>query len=276
MLDRPQFDPARMTADDPPPYRVIEAGGAAPRYVLIVDHASNAMPAHMAGLGLAQEDRTRHIAWDIGAAQVASLLSARLDAPAFLAGYSRLIIDCNRPLGVPTSIPTVSDRTTVPANQAVDAAEAAARADAFFWPYHNAVAATLDRLMEAGEVPVLVAVHSFTPVMDGFARPWQLGLLWEHDGRLVAPLRAACEALRPGICVGDNEPYAIRGPSDYSIPVHGQARGLPHIEIELRQDLIESDAGAAEWAHLVGDALERVYAAGAPFRIEQHAPSSSA
>ena len=196
-------------------------------------------------------------------------------APAFLSGYSRLVVDCNRPLGSPTAMPAVSDGTAVPANQTISPAEAAARTDALFWPYHNAIAACLDRVIGAGAVPMLIAVHSFTPVFDGFARPWEIGLLYEHDDRLVQPLKEALLAVRPGLTVGDNEPYAIIGPSDYSIPVHGQGRGLPHIEFEVRQDLIGTVAGAEEWAGTLAQVLNRVHAALAPLAIENRVPAGA-
>lgn len=268
------FDPSRMDENDGPPYRVLNAGGD-PKYLLICDHASHAVPAHMERLGLTEAELTRHIGWDIGAADVAERLTELLDAPAFLAGYSRLVIDCNRPLTSPTSIPPVSDKTAVPANQNVSAEEAKARADACYWPYHNAIAAHLDALVAEGHVPLIVAVHSFTPEMDAFRRPWQLGLLYEHDDRLVTPLHEAFTRLKPGIVVGDNEPYAIRGPSDYSIPAYGQARGLPHIELEIRQDLIDRVASAHEWAGLIADALNEVYAALSPFQVVHHAPTTA-
>ena len=267
-----RFDPARLSGDDPPPVARIGPDRADPAFVLVCDHASNAVPAHMERLGLDQAELDRHIGWDIGAAMVTEALSARLHAPAFLSGYSRLVVDCNRPPGSPTAMPAVSDGTVVPANQAVSADEAAARTDALFRPYHEAIAACLDRAMGAGAVPVLVAVHSFTPVFGGIARPWEVGLLYEHDDRLVQPLKEALAALRPGLTIGDNEPYAIVGPSDYSIPVHGQGRGLPHIEIELRQDLICERAGAAAWAGTLAAALERASAALAPLAIENRVP----
>ncbi len=272
MVNAAWFDAARLTGADPPSFSRIEAGGEAPHFVLICDHASNAVPAHMARLGLDQAELDRHIGWDIGAASVTQSLSARLDAPAFLAGYSRLVVDCNRPPGSPTAMPAVSDGTVVPANQAISAAEAKARTDAFFRPYHEAITACLDHVTGAGTVPILVAVHSFTPVFDGVARPWEVGLLWEHDGRLVRPLKDALASLRPGLTIGDNEPYAIRGPSDHSIPVHGQDRGLPHIEIELRQDLIGDRDGAEAWAETLAIALERLRSALAPLAIENHVP----
>ena len=252
---------------DPPVVQVINGTGAAP-VVLVCDHASNSVPISLGALGLSASELDHHIAWDDGAAAVTRRLSERFDAPAVLAGYSRLVIDCNRPLTSPTSIPTVSDGSEIPANRDVSAAEAAARADALFWPYHRQIAGTLDRLVAGSEIPIFVAVHSFTPQLNGGdARLWHIGLLWEHDGRLVAPLRAAFSRLVPDICIGHNQPYAIVGPSDYSIPEHGQNRGLPHIEIEIRQDLIDTQEGAELWAGRVAEALESMRTEHGPFEM---------
>ena len=269
------FDPSRLTGDDPRPFYRIGPASAHPHFVLVCDHASNAVPAHMERLGLDQAELDRHIGWDIGAAMVTRALSALLDAPAYLSGYSRLVVDCNRPVGSHTAMPAVSDGTVVPANRSIAPEEAAARTDAFFRPYHDAIAACLDRAIGFGAVPILVAVHSFTPVFDGFARPWEVGLLYEHDDRLVQPLKEALAALRPGLTIGDNEPYAIVGPSDYSIPVHGQGRGLPHIEIELRQDLIGTQEGAEAWAETLAVAFKQVRTALAPLAIEKRVPAGA-
>ena len=268
MSGSPPFDPGLFSAEQPVPYEAVNSGGN-PRFLLTCDHASRAVPRHMAGLGLAVADLARHIAWDIGAAEVTRHMAEYLDAPAFLAGYSRLVIDCNRPLTSPTSIPKISDGTEIPANRGVTEREAAARAETVFWPYHRQISATLDRRIAADEAPILVAMHSFTPKLaDGGApRPWHIGLLFEHDARLVAPLRAAFQALVPDICIGENEPYAIIGPSDYSIPAHGQARGLPHIEIEIRQDLIDTPEGAQLWAGRIAQALQTAHAENGPFEI---------
>ena len=269
------FDPSRLTGDDPRPFSRIGPASAHPHFVLVCDHASNAVPAHMKRLGLDQSELDRHIGWDIGAAMVTRALSALLDAPAYLSGYSRLVVDCNRPVGSPTAMPAVSDGTVVPVNRSIAPAEAAARTDAFFRPYHDAIATCLDRAIGFGAVPILVAVHSFTPVFEGFTRPWEVGLLYEHDDRLVQPLKEALAALRPGLTIGDNEPYAIVGPSDYSIPVHGQGRGLPHIEIELRQDLIGSQEGAEAWAETLALAFKQVRTALVPLAIEKRVPAGA-
>ncbi len=271
MANSSPFDRALLGADDPPPFTSLNPAGG-PRFVLSCDHASPAVPRHMAGLGLGERDLNRHIAWDIGAAEVTGHLARLLDAPAYLAGYSRLVIDCNRPLTSPTSIPPMSDGSEIPANRNVSPDEAAARAEALFWPYHRRIAGVLDDLIagvaDGGEAPIFVAMHSFTPELDGGTpRPWQIGLLFEHDARLVAPLRASFQALVPDICIGENEPYAIIGPSDYSIPEHGQNRGLPHIEIEIRQDLIDTPEGAQLWAGRVAEALQSVRTEHGPFEI---------
>lgn len=253
------FDPARLESADPPPVEVVNPTGN-PAVMLCCDHAANAVPRHMGRLGLPAAELERHIGWDIGAAAVTRVLAALFDAPAYLSGYSRLIIDCNRPLASPTSIPERSDGTAVPANAALTVEERRLRAAYFFAPYHQAIAHRLDQVLGSGLVPFFLSIHSFTPVMNGTARPWQIGLLFEHDTRLVAPLHRALLKRDSSLVIGENEPYAIIGPSDYSVPVHAQARGLPHIEVELRQDLIETADGATRWATLLHDALVDVFA----------------
>lgn len=271
MLNSPPFNPVLLGIEDPPPFVCLNPEGQS-HIVLICDHASHAVPQHMSGLGLGERDLNRHIAWDIGAAEVTSHMARHLNATAFLAGYSRLIIDCNRPPNSPTSIPPVSDGSAIPANRAVSEQEALARADALFWPYHRRIADTLDHLIEhaanGADIPILVAIHSFTPQLDaGAHRPWHIGLLFEHDARLVAPLRTALETQVPNIFIGENEPYAIIGPSDYSIPEHGQSRGLPHIEIEIRQDLIDTPDGVLLWARRIAGALQTVCSENKPFKM---------
>jgi len=256
-----------MTPADPPPFTTVQPANPSPHWVLACDHASNTVPAHMNHLGLSADDLGRHIGWDIGAEGVARHMATTFDATLIIAGYSRLVIDLNRPLTSPTLIPALADGTAVPGNAGMSEAEKMARADFFHTSYHQRIADELDQRQTRNEVPVLVAVHSFTPKFDNFRRPWQLGLLYEHDARLVAPLHAALLAADPSLVIGDNEPYAIRGPSDYTIPVHGQGRGLPHIEIEIRQDLIADETGQRYWAKLLTDALVTATAAAAPLTI---------
>ncbi|MFO1371356.1 MAG: N-formylglutamate amidohydrolase [Candidatus Competibacteraceae bacterium] len=246
-----------LRSSDPPPFTLVHADGQAPM-VLVCDHASNAIPAGLNQLGLDPTALSQHIAWDIGAARVAQLLAVRLNAPAVLGGYSRLVIDCNRPPGDPTSIAEVSDGITIPGNQNLSDAEAEIRLDAVFWPYHHAITQMLARHWRHGHgrAPALIAIHSFTPVMNGFQRPWHLGVLWNRDPRLAEPLLARLRA-DSALCIGDNQPYSGREVG-FTMDTHGGAAGLPHVEVEIRQDLIADDAGCARWAAVVGDALEAV------------------
>jgi predicted N-formylglutamate amidohydrolase len=252
--------PALLGADDPPPFEVINASGRA-RAILLCDHASWMVPAALAGLGLDESVLRRHIGWDIGAADVARRLAGLLDAPALLAGYSRLVIDCNRPPGVAGSIPAVSDGVAVPGNQDLDGDAARARLDACFTPYHQAVEA----IIAEADDPAILSIHSFTPVMDGFERPWHVGVLWHGDDRLSAPLLAALRK-NPTIRVGDNEPYSGLVPRPYTIPTHGEAPGRPHVAIEVRQDLIDTHHGAEAWANRLAAALGAVLADPAAFK----------
>ncbi len=251
--------PALLGVDDPPPFKVINATGRA-RAVLLCDHASWAVPAVLQDLGLDESVLRRHIGWDIGAADVNRRLAGLLDAPALLAGYSRLVIDVNRPPGTPGSIPAVSDGVTVPGNRELDSDAARARRDACFTPYHRAV----DTAIAQGGDPAILSIHSFTPVMDGFERPWHVGVLWHGDDRLSAPLLAALRD-DPTIRVGDNEPYSGLVPRPYTIPTHAEKSGRPHVAVEIRQDLIDTHHGAEAWANRLAAALRNVLADPAAF-----------
>jgi predicted N-formylglutamate amidohydrolase len=209
------------------------------------------MPASCRGLGLPAHELERHIAYDIGAAMVARDLAARLDAPLILSGYSRLLIDCNRPVHSPTAIPAISESTVIPGNQEVSGEERQSRAARYYWPFQNAVSAVLDA--RTGRQTLLIAVHSFTPVFKGFVRPWHAGVLFRRSKGLG--LRMVELMAEPGLTIAANEPYTISDDGDYTIPVHGEARGLEALLLELRQDLIASAEGAAAWAIRVERAL---------------------
>lgn len=244
-----------LGANDPPPFSLVNPDGQSSA-ILVCDHASQAIPEKLDDLGLEPSELERHIAWDIGAAAVTRHLAERLDAPAVLCGYSRLLIDCNRPPGDPTSIAQVSDGTFIPGNRHLSDAEAAQRMDTFFWPYHRAITETLAHLWRHGRAPALIAVHSFTPVFGGFRRPWQIGILWNRDPRLASPLLERLRAY-PDLTVGDNEPYSGRQ-IGYTMETHAGAAGLAHVEIEIRQDLLDDEVGCAHWAELLGDVLVAV------------------
>lgn len=242
-----------MLADDEPPAVEILQPGAPSPFLLLCDHASNRVPRALHDLGLDAAALLRHVAWDIGAAEVTRRLAARLEATALLSTYSRLVVDVNRPPEEESSMPAVSDEVEIPGNRDLDAAARQARLTACFHPYHEAVEALVAARQREGLVPVLVSIHSFTPVMAGFARPWQVGILWNRDDRLALPLIQALTAR--GFCVGDNEPYTGRDHRGYTLRRHAERFGLPHVLIEIRQDLIDTQHGAAEWADTLAPVL---------------------
>lgn len=215
--------------------------------VLTCDHASPRLPRRLGDLGLTTEQRLDHIGWDIGAAEVARRLALAIDAPLVLTGYSRLAIDCNRPPGVPSSIPALTGGVTVPGNLNLDDSSRTAREEALFHPYHRAVAGLLDRRHAAGRRSVILAIHSFTPDL-GPARPWNIGITYGRDRRLAGRLIEELRRGWPEIHVGDNLPYAVSDSGDYGMPVYGERRGLLHVLIELRQDGVVDEAGQALWA----------------------------
>lgn len=231
---------------DPVVYTLHRPEGASP-YVITADHAGRAIPRALGSLGIAAADLDRHIAWDIGVAGLAEKLAGQLDAFAILQTYSRLVIDCNRAPGTPQSIVAASESTPIPGNIDISAGEAAARAAEIFSPYHDRIRAELDARAASGRRAVLVALHSFTPTYLGVARPWHLGVLYQRDARLGHLLLSRARR-QHGLIVGDNEPYAVSDTTDYGIPVHGERRGIAHVELEIRQDLIADDAGQTLWA----------------------------
>jgi predicted N-formylglutamate amidohydrolase len=216
-------------------------------FVLAADHAGRLIPRALGDLGLGESERGRHIAWDIGIAGVTEALAGLLDAAAVLQAYSRLVIDCNRALDHPTSIPTISELTAIPGNEGLSAEARLARQRLIFDPYHAAIANLLDGRKKAGQRTVLVAMHSFTPVFKSVARRVEIGVLFHHETPLS---RLMLDLLRSegDLVVGANEPYAITDDSDYTVPAHGEGRGLDHVEIEIRQDLIADVAGQLHWA----------------------------
>lgn len=234
-------------------------GNSAAGIILICDHAGNAIPREYGDLGLPAEEFRRHIAYDPGAADVTRALARALGVPAVLSTFSRLLIDANRGEDDPTLIMKLSDGAVVAGNAQVDAAERARRIERYFAPYHAAIDAAIVAAQAAGAVPAIFSLHSFTPVWRGKARPWHAGVLWDKDPRLALPLIAALAA-DPALVVGDNEPYSAREPAGYSIHVHAMSAGLPHVLVEIRQDLIETEEGAAEWAGILADAVEPILA----------------
>jgi predicted N-formylglutamate amidohydrolase len=235
-----------LAPDDPPAFTVLRAHGGSD-YVLTADHAGRRVPRALGTLGLPAAELERHIAWDIGIAGTTERLSMALDAPAVLQTYSRLVIDCNRGHGVDSSIPTISETTEIPGNRDLTPQDRAARQREIFAPYHGAIRALLDERAKRGRRTILVAMHSFTPVYKGERRPMQCAVLYNRDPRLAHIMRDLFIA-EGDLVVGDNAPYAMTDHTDYGMPIHGERRGLPHVELEIRQDLIADEAGQRAWA----------------------------
>jgi predicted N-formylglutamate amidohydrolase len=237
------------------PFELID-GDPAAGILLLCDHASSVVPPGYGDLGLPKREFARHIAYDIGAAGVTRRLAAKLGVPAVLSTYSRLLIDPNRGEDDPTLVMRLSDGAVVPGNAHVDVAERARRIALFHAPYHAAIDGAIDRALQAGRPPLLVSMHSFTPVWRGTARIWQVGILWDADPRLALPLIAALGE-DGSLTVGDNEPYhgALINDCLYR---HGTRRGLAHALIEIRQDLIGDEGGMESWADRLAPILSRL------------------
>jgi predicted N-formylglutamate amidohydrolase len=256
----------RLLADDePPPFIEIGLQGRS-NFVVVVDHAGRRIPRRLNDLGLPAPELQRHIAWDIGALAVARQVAAALDAPLVAQNYSRLVIDCNRDPTVATSIPRTSESVDIPGNMGLSEADIAVRRSEIFEPYHSRVRALLDARLAAGRLTILVAQHSMTDVYQGVRRTMHAAVLYNRDRRFAGLVldRLRREAQ---LIIADNEPYFVSDATDYTIPRHGEARGLPHVEIEIRQDLVGDEAGQTDWARRITQALqdaERAFLGDAP------------
>jgi predicted N-formylglutamate amidohydrolase len=235
-----------LAEDEPPPVEVTCRDRRSP-FVFACDHAGRRLPRSLGTLGLSGPALQSHIAWDIGAAGVAGGLGAALDAFVVLQNYSRLVIDCNRPLDASDSIAVRSAGTVIPGNERMAPNDAKARATEIFHPYHDQIRRELDSRKALGLAAIYVAIHSFTPAFMGVSRPWHVGVLFNRDPRLAKPLLRLLEQ-EGDLCVGCNEPYAVSDDTDFSIVQHGERRGIPHVELEIRQDLIGDEAGQTQWA----------------------------
>ncbi len=245
-------------AGEPPSFNWLNPDGKAP-ILLVCDHASRRIPRALDNLGLTDTELSRHIGWDIGAAEVTACLARAFDAPAVLTGYSRLVIDCNRRITDASAIPEVSDGTKIPGNRALSSSARQQRIDALYHPYHGAIDQSLKNFIDRDQVPAFISVHSCTPVMAGRHRPWHIGVLSNRDLRLAAPLIESLAA-DTELVVGDNEPYSGKSEAGYTIQAHAEKRGIPHVMLEIRQDLIGDSAGAQHWAGVIEKALRQVLA----------------
>lgn len=241
---------------DIPPVHEVNAEGTSP-FLLTSDHYGRVLPRALGDLGVAESELVRHIAWDIGIAGVAERLARMLDAHLIAQRYSRLVIDCNRPPGVASSIPVISEATAIPRNEGISEQERDARRREIFEPYHRRIGAAISRRIHDKRPTVLISLHSFTPVYAGIARPWHIGTLYHRDPVLPRLLLKHLRA-EGDIVVGDNEPYAVSDLTDYTIPVHGEARGLVNTGIEIRQDLITDQSGQQQWSERLARILAEI------------------
>jgi len=244
----------KLLAADEPPAFIAERRDGASNFVIVVDHASARIPRRLGDLGLPAVELQRHIAWDIGALAVARQVASDLDAPLVAQNYSRLVIDCNRNPKVATSIPPASESVAIPGNVGLSDEEVTARRVEIFDPYHAEVRALLDARLAARRPTILVAQHTMTDVYHGVRREMHGAVLYNRDRRFAG---LTLEMLRreSHLLITDNEPYFVSDDTDYSIPQHGEERGLPHVEIEIRQDLVADERGQSEWARRISAAL---------------------
>jgi predicted N-formylglutamate amidohydrolase len=247
--------PSLLTSSEPSPFYVVNPLAEAP-VLLVCDHASCRFPQALGDMGLDPFARRCHLAIDIGAGKLTEKIAKSLGFTAVIAQYSRLVIDCNRQLMDPGAFLEYGDGILVPGNRNLSQADKDARADAIYWPYHNAIEDQIARLRAVGPAPAFVSIHSFTPVLNGVSRDVQMGVLWDTDSRLsdifIEDFRAA------GFLTGDNEPYSGRAPQDFTIDHHAEEIGLPHVGIELRQDLIDDIAGVEEIAPVMHRIIESI------------------
>lgn len=262
VLSVPVTRDALLCEDDPPVFQVDRVNGSS-ACVLTCDHAGRAIPRRLARLRLSEDELATHVAFDLGVAELGRRLSARLDACLIAHNYSRLVIDANRPPDTPDSIVTLSERTRITANEGLSRGDVRRRREEVFQPYHQRIRDELDARGARGMRSALVALHSFTPVYLGEARPWHAGVLYGRDARLG---RLMLEGLRAdaALVVGDNQPYAVSEATDYTIVVHGEQRGIPHVELEIRQDLLACAESVQGWAERLGDVLEHAVSHLAP------------
>jgi len=253
---------------DPPPYITYNDHGKSP-VLLVADHASPFFPTALNQLGLADWVLERHVAWDIGSDKLAQFLADELDAQAVLAGFSRLIVDPNRQPEDSSAFAEISDGIAIPGNIDLDDEQKALRIQSFFKPYHDRISSRLDRFSENGIVPAMISVHTCSAVYDRIVRPWHVGIMWDKDPRIPVPLIRRLAQME-GICVGDNEPYSGRHPHDFTIDFHAEPAGLPHVGIEVRQDLVRNEDGARKWAGILATALREILSDDGLYRTLDH------
>ena len=248
-----------LGSKDPAPFSIVNADSSS-NLLFTSDHNGSAIPTKLKNLGVPLNELRRHVAYDIGIDAVAHALSARFNATLIAANYSRLVIDCNRHPGSAGSIPSVSDNTVVPGNKNLSDDDIKSTEDEIFDAYHSSVGNRISIMRSENKNPILISLHSFTPVIGGQFRPWEIGILFKDDERLSAPLINKLREQKD-LNIGDNKPYSGSEPAGYTVDHHVEPLSLPSVAVEFRQDLIEFESGAVRWANIFGDALDHVLTA---------------
>jgi len=250
-IENKELTETLLTPDEPAPFEILNADALLP-VLLVCDHASNRFPRSLGTMGLDYLNRVSHIALDIGAGAVANALAENLGATAVICQYSRLIVDCNRELVDDSAFLECSDSVDVPGNHDLQESEKERRASEIYWPYHNAIKDQIVRLKKHGIDPVVISIHSFTPVINGNDREWEIGVLWDKDS--VTAEIFITRLVESGYLVGDNKPYSGKDAEDFTIDFHAESDGLPHVGIEISQNLINHDDGVKR----VSDTLKEI------------------
>lgn len=263
--------PAKLLGrGEPAPVRVENPRGRA-KCVIVCDHASNRVPKALGTMGLKKAELKKHIAWDPGTEDIGYYLSKKMDAALVLANYSRLVVDLNRGEDAPECMRAESDHIRIPANEGLTAAQKKQRIGEIFNPYHKVLGAQLKRHIDKGVAPLLLSLHSFTPEMDGFKRPWHIGVLWNKEEGIAKRLVESLRKNNPDLRIGDNEPYSLKAANvtKNTISTHAEARGLPYVIVEFRQDLVGTKAGARKWAEIFLQSLAPVIADPELYRLKK-------
>jgi len=261
--------PARLlTKADPAPFRVENQKGKA-QCLIVCDHASNRIPVALGTLGLSKKDREKHIAWDPGTENIGRYLSKQLDAPAYFATFSRIVVDVNRGANSPECMREVYDHIPVPGNMNLSRAQKKQRIDEIFTPYHKNLAAQVQRFLKKKRIPMIISVHSFTPEMDGYRRPWHIGILWNKEDDIARQLVDNLRRQNPTLIIGENEPYSLKAEnlSKNTIGTHAESKGLPYVIVEFRQDLVKTKRDALKWGKIFLDAMAPILADPGTYRL---------
>ncbi|MFD2173166.1 N-formylglutamate amidohydrolase [Rhodobacter lacus] len=238
---------------------VIEGRAAPGPFVFVCEHAVNTFPAPWGALGLDAATRDSHAAWDPGALGLARALAAELHAPLVRATHSRLIYDLNRPPHSPGAMPARSEIHTIPGNAAVTPEARRARTEALYIPFHAALRALLAEKLALGVRPILVTVHSFTPVWHGSPRAVELGIIHDADPSLAEAVFAQARA-QTGLDSRLNEPYSAADEVTHTLALQATPMGLKNVMLELRNDLIADAAAQAAMATRLGAVLRTAVA----------------